>query len=380
MLGVPDALRAAPLARARLPEVRHRAAGPVQGRVRLRRRTARRGAGWPGRQRPHRAEAARATRTDFVPVPEPIAPAVPRRTRRGRRRRDACWTCMVDRLTGQGPPAHQVWLPPLDEPPALDELLGPVIVDPARGLDLGQSRSCTAPCRCRSRGGQAVRAAPRPVVARPGRGGRARRGGRRPAERQSSTAAHADLRAGAHPHPGRGAVLLPRLRWRLAGRAARPAARRRGGRPARRRRRYAGPSARSPRCSPSGSGGSPSWGSTRWPPTGGGGPRAGDGLAGDDPFGDVFLVVDGWTTLRGEYEELEPLITDLATRGLSSACTWSPRRRAGWSSGRRCGTCSAPGSSCGSATRPSRWCPARPRRTCRRSARPRHHRRRACTS
>ena len=30
----------------------------------------------------------------------------------------------------------------------------------------------------------------------------------------------------------------------------------------------------------------------------------------------MFLVVDGWGTLRQEYEELEPTITDLATRGL----------------------------------------------------------------
>ena len=36
----------------------------------------------------------------------------------------------------------------------------------------------------------------------------------------------------------------------------------------------------------------------------------------DDPFGDVFLVVDGWNTLRQEYEELEQTITTLAGRGL----------------------------------------------------------------
>ncbi|MEH3141733.1 MAG: type VII secretion protein EccCa [Mycobacterium kyogaense] len=35
----------------------------------------------------------------------------------------------------------------------------------------------------------------------------------------------------------------------------------------------------------------------------------------DDP--DVFLVVDGWSTVRGEFESLEPAITTLATRGLS---------------------------------------------------------------
>ncbi|MFI7519818.1 type VII secretion protein EccCb [Micromonospora globbae] len=38
----------------------------------------------------------------------------------------------------------------------------------------------------------------------------------------------------------------------------------------------------------------------------------------DDPFGDVFLVVDGWTTLRQEYEELEQAITDIAQRGSGS--------------------------------------------------------------
>jgi S-DNA-T family DNA segregation ATPase FtsK/SpoIIIE len=36
-----------------------------------------------------------------------------------------------------------------------------------------------------------------------------------------------------------------------------------------------------------------------------------------DPFGDVFLVVDGWASLRKDYEELEAVITDIATRGLS---------------------------------------------------------------
>jgi DNA segregation ATPase FtsK/SpoIIIE, S-DNA-T family len=37
----------------------------------------------------------------------------------------------------------------------------------------------------------------------------------------------------------------------------------------------------------------------------------------NDPFGDVFLVIDGWATLRESYDDLEPVITDLATRGLS---------------------------------------------------------------
>lgn len=37
----------------------------------------------------------------------------------------------------------------------------------------------------------------------------------------------------------------------------------------------------------------------------------------DDPFGDVFLIVDGWSTFRGEFDALEQSITALALQGLS---------------------------------------------------------------
>ncbi|MGH3655341.1 MAG: type VII secretion protein EccCb, partial [Micromonosporaceae bacterium] len=36
----------------------------------------------------------------------------------------------------------------------------------------------------------------------------------------------------------------------------------------------------------------------------------------DDPYGDVFLVIDGWHTVRQEYEDLEPVIAKIANRGL----------------------------------------------------------------
>ncbi len=36
----------------------------------------------------------------------------------------------------------------------------------------------------------------------------------------------------------------------------------------------------------------------------------------EDPFGDLFLVVDGWATLRAEFEDLEPVLNELANRGL----------------------------------------------------------------
>jgi len=41
---------------------------------------------------------------------------------------------LVGRLARLGPPAHRVWLPPLSTPPALDDLLGQVVADQVRGL------------------------------------------------------------------------------------------------------------------------------------------------------------------------------------------------------------------------------------------------------
>ncbi|HCA84114.1 MAG TPA: type VII secretion protein EccC [Streptomyces sp.] len=47
---------------------------------------------------------------------------------------DTVLDVVVRRLDGQGVPAHQVWLPPLDKAPALDELLPPLSPTPERGL------------------------------------------------------------------------------------------------------------------------------------------------------------------------------------------------------------------------------------------------------
>ncbi|GLW05021.1 type VII secretion protein EccC [Microtetraspora sp. NBRC 13810] len=41
-----------------------------------------------------------------------------------------------------------------------------------------------------------------------------------------------------------------------------------------------------------------------------------EGAEDGDGWGDVFLVIDGWLTIRQEFETLEPVITDLAARGL----------------------------------------------------------------
>jgi S-DNA-T family DNA segregation ATPase FtsK/SpoIIIE len=60
--------------------------------------------------------------------------------------------------------------------------------------------------------------------------------------------------------------------------------------------------------------------------------RASGEIAGDG-FGDVFLVVDGWLTLRQDFEELEQQVTAIAARGLgygvhvvASAGKWSEFR------------------------------------------------------
>ena len=60
---------------------------------------------------------------DRTPRPAPVDPQAP-----------SLMEVIVDRLAGKGMPAHQVWLPPLAEPPNLDDLLGGLVTDPARGV------------------------------------------------------------------------------------------------------------------------------------------------------------------------------------------------------------------------------------------------------
>jgi ESX secretion system protein EccC len=60
-------------------------------------------------------------------VLEPVGPSIPGTAQR-------TMDVVVDRLRGAGPPAHQVWLPPLGEPVTLDSLLGPLAEDPGHGL------------------------------------------------------------------------------------------------------------------------------------------------------------------------------------------------------------------------------------------------------
>ncbi|MER6594245.1 type VII secretion protein EccCa [Micromonospora purpureochromogenes] len=251
--------------------------------------------------------------THLVPVPEPATPALPAVEEETENLLDV----LVGRLAGQGPPAHQVWLPPLDTAPALDELLGPAAVDPQRGLTVAnpelhgalqvpvalvdkpfeQRRDLLWLALDSAAGHVAVVGGPqsgkshllRTLIC-------ALALTHTPAEAQvycldfggGGLAALRDL-----PHVGQ-----------VAGRSDPTVVRRTIGEIAtllaERERRFAELGVES----------MASWRQRRSGLAGAGQPTV-------DPFGDVFLVVDGWATLRGEYDDLEPLVTDLATRGLS---------------------------------------------------------------
>ena len=253
--------------------------------------------------------------THYVPVPKPVVPEKPQPAKEDPTA-PTLLDVIVNRLVGQGPPAHQVWLPPLSQAPALDEILGSVVTDPARGLTFSNPELHGAlqvpvalvdkPFEQRrdllwlSLEGSAGHVA---VVGGPQSGkstllrtlicGLALT--HTPAEVQiycldfggGSLGTLRDL-----PHVGG-----------VAGRMDSAAVRRTVGEMttllATREQRFAElgiesmAAYRKRRASAGGVG------------------------VGADPFGDVFLVVDGWPTLRGEYEDLEGPITDLATRGLS---------------------------------------------------------------
>jgi S-DNA-T family DNA segregation ATPase FtsK/SpoIIIE len=219
---------------------------------------------------------------------------------------------IVGRLHGKGSPAHQVWLPPLSEPPSLAELLGHMVADPARGLV-----AATWP-------GTGRLAVPVGIVDRPyeqrrdplvveldGASGNVLIvGGPRSGK---STMARSLLCSLALTHSPRevqfmcldfgGGTLrglegLPHLSG-VAGRRDTEAVRRTVAEATtlidEREARFAKLGVESIEEYRQ---------------------RRAAGLIDDDAFGDVFLVVDGWGTLRQEYEDLETPIANIASQGL----------------------------------------------------------------
>ncbi|MFI5713014.1 type VII secretion protein EccCa [Kribbella sp. NPDC051620] len=218
-----------------------------------------------------------------------------------------------DRLTGRGAQAHQIWLPPLDGSPALDELLGRPYVDQNRGLT---SADATAVGRLVA----VVGVVDRPLDQRhdqlrldlsAGGGHVAVIGG--PQSGKSTTLATI-ISSLALTHTPRevqfycldfgGGVLgplrdLPHVGG-VAGRQETNGVRRTiaevMGIIATREREFA-------------RAGIDSIDDYR-------GRRAAGDLA-DAAYGDVFLVVDGWLTIRNDFDDLETVLADIATRGLA---------------------------------------------------------------
>jgi S-DNA-T family DNA segregation ATPase FtsK/SpoIIIE len=81
------------------------------------------------RSGPSRPEPAIGPVLGSPPPAEPPRPAVP-----AVKDQTTVLDVLVGRLRGHGRPAHQVWLPPLGDPPPLSELLPPLAPDPHLGL------------------------------------------------------------------------------------------------------------------------------------------------------------------------------------------------------------------------------------------------------
>ncbi|MET9608627.1 type VII secretion protein EccCa [Streptomyces sp. NPDC006512] len=219
---------------------------------------------------------------------------------------------MVGRLEGQGVPAHQVWLPPLDRAPALDQLLPALAADGRRGL---HARGYTRP------GGLVV---PLGLVDKPFEQ-------RREVLYRDFSGAAGHMLVVGGPQSGKSTLLrtlicsfalthTPREvqfygldfgGGSLSSVAELPHV---GGiasrlDPERVRRtvaEVAGVLARREEFFRANGIDSMAGYRRR---------RAAGGLPGE-AWGDVFLVVDGWGGFRGEYEGLEPVVTDIASRGL----------------------------------------------------------------
>jgi DNA segregation ATPase FtsK/SpoIIIE, S-DNA-T family len=263
--------------------------------------------------------------TRFVAPPDPDQTPVAAADEPGA---ESLLDIMVSRLNGQGPPAHQVWLPPLSISPALDELLGPVATHPGRGLTFSNPEL---------HGGLHV---PVALVDKPfeqrrdllwlsleGAAGHvAVVGG--PQSGKSSLArtlicglalTHTPAEVQVYCLDFGGGSLaslreLPHIGG-VSGRLDTAAVRRTVGEVgtllAEREARFANLGVDSMASYRKWRANSARPGSITDTATSVGGASA------TDAFGDVFLVVDGWSTVRGEFDDLEPVITDIATRGLS---------------------------------------------------------------
>ncbi len=309
----PRRLRAARRARPGLPQARPVDAAALQGGLRLR-------AAVGPVARPPRRGRPRARHPPYtiseVQALEPLARPTSRRPRppassRGSSPRCSTWRCSG--WTARGCRAHQVWLPPLDVPDTLDELMPDLVEDPDLGL--------VSP-RWRDVPGLVV---PLGTVDRPreqrrdtmtlnltGASRPRRRHRRSPLGQEHAAAHHRDQherwcrRRGSRSSSSSTSVAARSRRWpgfpHVSGVATRsePDVVRRviaevQGVVDRREAYFRHNGIDSIETYRS---------------------RRAQGRA-DDGWGDVFLVVDGWSTLRAEFDDIEMEIQQLAGRGLT---------------------------------------------------------------
>ncbi|TDC02126.1 type VII secretion protein EccCa [Nonomuraea longispora] len=251
--------------------------------------------------------------TEFVPVPlvdepEDAEPA----PEEDNSSQETLLDIVVERLAGHGPPAHRIWLPPLEEPPTLAHLLPPLSISPELGLTTpgwpGRGRL------------QAVAG----VIDRPfeqrrdpywldlsGAAGHVGVAGG--PQSGKSTALRTLIASMALTHTpaevqfycldfGGGALAslegLPHVGGvasRLDGERVRRTVAEIASVLQQREREFTEK-------------GIDSMATYRR--------RLAEGSVQPDGWGDIFLVVDGWLTIRQDFEALEPMITDLAARGL----------------------------------------------------------------
>ncbi|HWS35593.1 MAG TPA: type VII secretion protein EccCa [Actinoplanes sp.] len=251
-------------------------------------------------------------RLTLVPHQEPVAaapqpeaePDVPRRS---------VFVTLTDRLVGSGPPAHQVWLPPLDSSPTLDQILPTLTPLPGRGLaaaDWPGTGTLTVPLGFIDKPFEQLRDLL--VVDLSGPGGHVGiAGGTRSGKSTlirtligalALTHSPAEVQFYCLDFGGGGLSSLSRLPHvgSIAGRldtdrVSRTVVEIRGIIDAR-ERRFAEHHIDSMQTYRR---------------------MRESGEVADDPYGDVFLVVDGWFTLRSEFEALEASMRQITARGLN---------------------------------------------------------------
>ncbi|WP_405063925.1 type VII secretion protein EccCa [Kribbella sp. NBC_01505] len=219
---------------------------------------------------------------------------------------------LVERMKGRGDSAHQIWLPPLKESPCLDEVLGGVSVDAARGLtaDASWAGRLTAVAGVVDRPVE-QRRDPLALDLSAGGGHLAITGGPHSGKSTALTSMIVSLALTHTPEEVQfycldfgGGVLsavrgLPHVGG-VAGRQDANAVRRTVAEMANlivnREREFA-------RL------GIDSMATYR--------ARRRAGTVPPSPYGDVFLVVDGWGTIRNDFDDLEQMLADIAVRGLA---------------------------------------------------------------